>query len=301
VIKEGTLGTRVNELAILIATRETSFSSEWNSHEPAALKAGIDQATIDAVRFDRDPSGVPGKDALVIRFGRRLFREKRVSPDIFAQAEALFGKRGTVELVALRGDYALVGRPGKSAPMSRGAADRVSAPRFSFGMRVYSIVEVPPSMFKPALPGVLSIVFLVSPALAQKDFPDAPAKEYVNKICLQCHQPAQLLGQRRTESDWRKTIARMATKGVAAPAEQFDAVAAYMAKNFGKEEDVTKLNMNKAKAEEIAAAIGLTPDEANAVVAFRDKHGEFREWGDMLVIYGVDGLKIEAAKDKMSF
>ncbi len=42
VIKEGTLGARVNELAILVATRETNFSSEWNSHEPAALKAGVD-------------------------------------------------------------------------------------------------------------------------------------------------------------------------------------------------------------------------------------------------------------------
>jgi competence protein ComEA len=151
-------------------------------------------------------------------------------------------------------------------------------------------------MFKPAL-----ILFLVLPAFAQKDFPDGAAKEYVNKICLQCHQPAQLLGQRRTASDWKKTIARMATKGVSAPAEQFDAVAEYMAKNFGKEEDAAKLNMNKAKAEDMVTTLGLTPEEAKALISFRDKHGEFKEWGDMLVIYGVDGLKIEAAKGKMSF
>jgi competence ComEA-like helix-hairpin-helix protein len=157
-------------------------------------------------------------------------------------------------------------------------------------MREYSM------MFKPAL-----ILLLVSPVFAQKDFPDGPAKEYVNKICLQCHQPAQLLGQRRTESDWKKTIARMATKGISAPAEQFDAVAEYMAKNFGKEEDTAKLNMNKAKPEDMVTVLGLTPDEAKALVAFRDKHGEFKEWGDMLVVYGVDGLKIEAAKDKMTF
>jgi 4-carboxymuconolactone decarboxylase len=109
VIKEGTLGAHVNELAILIATRETNFSSEWNSHEAAALKAGVDPATIDVVRFNKEASGVPEKDALVIRFGRQLFREKKVSPETFAKAEALFGKRGTVELVAVMGDYALVG------------------------------------------------------------------------------------------------------------------------------------------------------------------------------------------------
>lgn len=153
----------------------------------------------------------------------------------------------------------------------------------------------------PMLKPFLIVVLLVSPALAQKDFPEAPAKEYVNKICLQCHPPAQLLSQRRTESDWKKTIARMATKGVPGTPEQFDAIVTYMAKNFGKEEDTTKLNINKAKVEDLVSVIGLTPDEARALIAFRDKHGEFREWGDMLVIYGVDGLKIEAAKDKMTF
>jgi competence ComEA-like helix-hairpin-helix protein len=148
---------------------------------------------------------------------------------------------------------------------------------------------------------ILASLLLVLPAFAQKDFPDGAAKEYVNKICLQCHQPAQLLSQRRTEDDWKKTIARMATKGISAPAEQFDAVAVYMAKNFGKEEDTSKLNINKAKAEDIVTVLGLTPDEARAVIAYRDKHGEYREWGDILVVYGVDGQKIEAAKDKMTF
>ncbi len=93
----------------------------------------------------------------------------------------------------------------------------------------------------------------------------------------------------------------MATKGVPGTAEQFDAIAAYMAKNFGKTEDATKINVNKAKADDLEKVIGLTPDEAKALIGFRDRHGDFREWGDMLVIYGVDGAKIEAAKDKMSF
>ncbi len=160
-------------------------------------------------------------------------------------------------------------------------------------------------MFKPALTGFLPVLALFSlpfsSALAQKDFPDGPAKEYVNRICLQCHEATQLLGERKTEADWKATVARMALKGVPGPAEQYDAIAAYMAKNFAKVEDATKLNMNKATADEIVAAIGLTPGEAAALVAYRDKHGEYREWGEMLVVYGVDGRKLQAAKDKMSF
>lgn len=151
------------------------------------------------------------------------------------------------------------------------------------------------------LNGILATALLISPVFAQKDFPEGQAKEYISQICLQCHQPAMLLGQKRTESDWKKTVARMATKGVPGTPEQFDAIAAYMTKNFGKGEDLSKINMNKASADELEAVIGLTPEEAKALIGFRNKHGDFREWGDMLVIYGVDGLKIEAAKDKMSF
>lgn len=156
-------------------------------------------------------------------------------------------------------------------------------------------------MFKPSLSVVLLYSALLSPAFAQKDFPDGPAKEYLQNICLQCHQPAQLLSQHRTEEDWKRTVARMAQKGVSAPTEQFDAIAVYMAKNFGKSEDTTKLNMNKAKPDEIVKVIGLTPDEAQALVTYREKHGDYREWGEMLVVYGVDGRKLEAAKDKMTF
>jgi competence ComEA-like helix-hairpin-helix protein len=160
-------------------------------------------------------------------------------------------------------------------------------------------------MIRPALTSIALILAVFSPVIpamgAPTVFPDGPAKDYVSRICLQCHEPAQLLNQKRTESDWKTTVARMALKGVAAPAEQYDAIAAYMAKNFGKEEDTTKINMNKAKAEEIVTAIGLTSAEATALVAYREKHGEYREWGEMLVVYGVDGRKLEAAKDRMSF
>jgi len=145
-------------------------------------------------------------------------------------------------------------------------------------------------------------LLMLAPALAQQDFPEGPAKEYVAKICLQCHQASQLLSTRKTEADWKATVARMAQKGVPAPAEQYDAIAAYMAKSFPKTEDATRINMNKATAEQIAGAgLGLTLDEAKRLVAYREKHGDYREWGEMLVVYGVDGRKLEAAKDKMSF
>ena len=43
---------------------------------------------------------------MVIDCGRQLFREKRLSPENYARAEALFGIRKLVDLISLMSQYA---------------------------------------------------------------------------------------------------------------------------------------------------------------------------------------------------
>src|SRR6476659_9360692 len=43
---KGSLNAHVRELAILVACRETNYNHEWNGHEPAAVKAGVDAKAI---------------------------------------------------------------------------------------------------------------------------------------------------------------------------------------------------------------------------------------------------------------
>jgi len=105
----GVLGPRLTELAILVAARELDQRYEWSGHEPAALRAGVDPSIIDVIRYNKDYSGLEAKDALIIRLGRQLFRQRRVDSDVFARAVELFGRQGTLELAALMGDYAMVG------------------------------------------------------------------------------------------------------------------------------------------------------------------------------------------------
>ena len=59
------------------------------------------------VRFNRGVDGLPDKDALVIRFGRALFREHAVSPELYKQVVDTFGRQGMYELVSVMGDYAM--------------------------------------------------------------------------------------------------------------------------------------------------------------------------------------------------
>jgi len=105
----GTLDPHTRELAILVACRETNYSLEWNGHEASALKAGIEPNVIDVVRNNRPLNGLNEKDAAVIRFGRDLFHDKKVDSATFGKAVELWGKRGTMDVVAVMNTYAVSG------------------------------------------------------------------------------------------------------------------------------------------------------------------------------------------------
>ena len=96
----------LRELIILIAAREMDSKFEWAAHEPEALKEGLPQSIIDAVKHKRPTAGLPETEATVIEFGRQLFRDKRVAPATFAKALAIFGERQLVDMVSLMGNYA---------------------------------------------------------------------------------------------------------------------------------------------------------------------------------------------------
>jgi 4-carboxymuconolactone decarboxylase len=105
----GTLDPHTRELAILVACRETNYNLEWNGHEPSALKAGIDAKVIDVVRGRRPLDGLNENDAAVIRLGREMFHDKKVDSATFAKAVELWGKRGTMDIVAVMSTYAVSG------------------------------------------------------------------------------------------------------------------------------------------------------------------------------------------------
>ena len=105
----GTLDAHARELAILVACRETNYSLEWNGHEPAAVKAGVDAKVIDIVRRNGAVTGLTDKDAAVITFGRQMLRDRRVDSPTFAKVVGLFGRQGAMDLVAVMNTYAVSG------------------------------------------------------------------------------------------------------------------------------------------------------------------------------------------------
>ena len=108
-VGKGTLDAHVRELAILVACRATNYDFEWNAHEAAALRGGVEQKVIDVVRTNGALTGVPDADAAVIRFGRELLNDREMSSATFAKAKQLFGDKGAMDLVAVMSTYAVSG------------------------------------------------------------------------------------------------------------------------------------------------------------------------------------------------
>jgi competence protein ComEA len=148
---------------------------------------------------------------------------------------------------------------------------------------------------------LIAVSALFLPAVQADDLPAGPGKDLILRACTGCHKPDEIAVYRFTKDEYHTIAYRMGDRGAQATRAELDTIADYLFENFPKIEDSTKINVNKATAQEIATALALTGDEAEAVVKYRQRHGDFHAWGDLLIIYGVDGKKIAAAKDKISF
>ncbi|HEX4811888.1 MAG TPA: hypothetical protein VFV66_03950, partial [Nonomuraea sp.] len=64
---------------------------------------------IEALRNQRDTAGLPEREALIIDVVRALYRDHKLSDDLYARADATLGRQGLVEMIVLAGYYGLVG------------------------------------------------------------------------------------------------------------------------------------------------------------------------------------------------
>ena len=96
---ESALEPRLLELLGLIAAREMDLAYEWNAHERTALQAGLEPAVIELVRRNEPITGLSNVDALIVDFGRQLFRSRHVDPSTFAALVQRHGQHGTFDII----------------------------------------------------------------------------------------------------------------------------------------------------------------------------------------------------------
>ena len=140
----------------------------------------------------------------------------------------------------------------------------------------------------------------VVPSQQSQDFPNGPGRDTFLRVCSTCHSPTNVLANGQSREGWENTITKMAGFGASATDEEFSDILDYLAKNFPANSHL-KVNINKATADQLQTGLGLTPKEAEGIVAYRQKNGDFKSIDDLKKIPEVDSAKLEAKKNLVTF
>jgi competence ComEA-like helix-hairpin-helix protein len=117
-------------------------------------------------------------------------------------------------------------------------------------------------------------------------------------VCSGCHSVTNIRTQRLSKEEWTSEIDQMVDHGATITDEQIPVILDYLTKNFGAD---SKVLVNTAPAVEFRAIFGLTANEADAIVAYRDNNGDFHQVSDLQKVPKVEWKKIELKKDLLEF
>jgi competence ComEA-like helix-hairpin-helix protein len=126
--------------------------------------------------------------------------------------------------------------------------------------------------------------------------PDGKGKTELKNTCSQCHALNVIAQKRRTKQEWSTIVDQMQERGAQATDEQVDLIIGYLAAHFGK-----LIYINQASAEDIQDAFAMTPQEAAAMLKYRQESGNFKNLDDLLNMPGVDAQKIRKQSDNIVF
>jgi competence protein ComEA len=146
----------------------------------------------------------------------------------------------------------------------------------------------------------LALCLLVYGASAQAQepssgLPDGAGREALKKICGTCHEVETVVASRRTRIGWERSVDDMVTRGAEGSDEDMAAVVRYLTAYFGK------VNVNTAAAAEIEKSLGFSAQEAQAIVAYREKNGKIKDFEELNKVPGVSAEKLQAKRGLIAF
>jgi alkylhydroperoxidase family enzyme len=105
-----TLPGRYRELAILRVAVLNDAEYEFEAHAPFALREGISDAALDALRGGQMPAELDDGDRAVLAYTDSMTRDIHVPDDVFARLREHLGEVHVVELTATIAAYNCVSR-----------------------------------------------------------------------------------------------------------------------------------------------------------------------------------------------
>ena len=125
--------------------------------------------------------------------------------------------------------------------------------------------------------------------------PDDEGPALFARMCGECHDSKRIVAKRRTSPEWENTLKNMIEEGAEGTEKDFEGVFNYLVRSFGK------VFINSAKSAEIRAVLGLSAEQADAVVAYRTANGPFTDIESIKKVPGIDARKLDELVEAVAF
>jgi 4-carboxymuconolactone decarboxylase len=105
---ETSLPARLVQIAALLVARQWSAQYLWQTRKAEALQHGVSSAIVDAIAQRQVPDFTDRADRAAHAFSQHVLIGHAVPDAVYAEAVAVLGEAGVVELVGVLGYYTLV-------------------------------------------------------------------------------------------------------------------------------------------------------------------------------------------------
>lgn len=141
-----------------------------------------------------------------------------------------------------------------------------------------------------------ALLLCTGAAMAQDERAPAEDKRHAVflKVCGTCH-PMDKITARRSRSQWEDLLYKMIDLGAKGTDQEFRTILDYLTSEYGR------VNVNRGPASELSAVLGLTKQQASAVVAYRREHGKFESFDDLAQMPGIDVGELEKLRDAINY
>ena len=163
---------------------------------------------------------------------------------------------------------------------------------------------------------MLPLILLAS--FSTPDLPPGDGKAIVQRACVGCHTLKVVTTKRATPEQWSAVVNQMISRGAEVEDDEIETLVAYLSKNFpasaksdeaptdhnpppADHKPTSQVNVNHATAAELAAGLGISAKDADAIVAYREQNGDFKTIADLAKVPDIDTKEIVDCKSKVRF
>ncbi|HMK81936.1 MAG TPA: carboxymuconolactone decarboxylase family protein [Xanthobacteraceae bacterium] len=120
---QSSLPPRISELCILMMAAHWKASGEWIDHAPIAAGLGVDAAALENLRQGKPAAFRQRDEQVTYALAQQLLHTREVSDATYADAKAVLGERGVLDVVAVLGYYSFIAMSMKAFAMKPGEGE----------------------------------------------------------------------------------------------------------------------------------------------------------------------------------